>query len=81
MVAARGDPQHRPAAELGWPGAGVSAEELARALGASRGRTTLPPIKNFVLQLCVVAIAGWINRGQQQVIESLEPLRSQDLDS
>ena len=28
-------------------------------------------MKNLVFQLCVVAVAGWVNRGQQQVIEYL----------
>ena len=28
-------------------------------------------MNNLVLQLCVFAVAGWVNRGQQQVLESL----------
>ena len=28
-------------------------------------------MNNLILQLCVFAVAGWVNRGQQQVIEYL----------
>ena len=35
------------------------------------GRTTLLPMKILAFQLCVFAVAGWVNRGQQQLVASL----------
>jgi len=32
-------------------------------------RTSLPPLKGLILQLCVSTVAGWVNRGQQRLIE------------
>ena len=57
--------------ELGWPRSGFFPTGSDRLWGSSGGRITLPPMNNLIFQLCVSAVAGWVNRGQQQVIEYL----------
>ena len=42
-----------------------------RSVHGVAGRITLPAMTSLVFQLCISAVAGWINRGQQQVIEYL----------
>ncbi len=37
----------------------------------SRDAATLAHMNALIFQLCVSAMAGWVNRGQQQVIEYL----------
>jgi len=40
-----------------------------RSVHGATGRITLPAMHSLVFRLCISAVAGWINRVQQQVIE------------
>jgi hypothetical protein len=57
--------------ELGRRRSGAFLTEFNGSFGPSRDGATLPSVSNLVFHLCVSAVAGWINRGQQRVIEYL----------
>ena len=61
----------RPVPIVGWPGSGAFLDGSCPSARVSRDGTTLPLMNNCVSQLGVFAVAGWVHRGQQQVIEHL----------
>ena len=52
-------------------GTAENLDGLAVLFGVSRDDGTVVRMNALVFQLCVSAVAGWVNRGQQQVIEYL----------
>ena len=64
-------PCARPVPELGWPRSADFLGGFGGAGNCGRDGATVPPMNNLVCQLCVQAMVGWVNRGQQQVIDYL----------